>query len=162
VVRRSGGGARRLQVRGGRQGRARPLDPWAVLRRLRATFGSSYLFSIDGLVGASPELLVSRSGDIVRSHPLAGTVARTGDPTVDQRLAAGLLASEKDQHEHRITIDAVHDRLLGFCSWLDEEPEPSIVTVANVQHLGTAVEGRLSSPPAHVLDLVRALHPTPA
>jgi isochorismate synthase len=139
-----------------------PIDRWAVLRRLRSTFGSSYLFSIDGLVGASPELLVSRIGDVVRSHPLAGTVARTGDPMVDQRLAAGLLASEKDQHEHRITIDAVHDRLLGFCSWLDEEPEPSIVTVANVQHLGTSVEGRLSAPAAHVVDLVRALHPTPA
>jgi isochorismate synthase EntC len=52
--------------------------------------------------------------------------------------------------------------LLGFCSYLDEEPEPSIVTVANVQHLGTMVDGRLSSPPASVLELVAALHPTPA
>jgi isochorismate synthase len=138
------------------------IDRWGVLRRLRATFGSSYVFSLDGLVGASPELLVARRGDVVRSHPLAGTVPRTGDPDVDARLAAGLLASAKDQHEHRITIDAVHDRLLGFSSWIDEEPEPSIVTVANVQHLGTRVEGRLTSPAAHVVDLVRALHPTPA
>jgi menaquinone-specific isochorismate synthase len=138
----------------------RPLDTWAILRRLRASFGSSYLYSVDGYVGASPELLVSRVGDMVRSHPLAGTAPRTGDPGTDARLAAGLLASA--QHEHRVTIDMVHERLLPFCSYLDEEAEPSIVTVANVQHLGTMLEGRLSSPPAHVLDLVGVLHPTPA
>jgi isochorismate synthase len=134
----------------------------AVLDRLRASFSSCYLFSVDGLIGASPELLVSRTGDIVRSHPLAGTVPRTGDPTTDARLAAGLLSSEKDQWEHRVTIDMVHETLLPWCSYLDEEPEPSIVTVANVQHLGTMVEGRLSAPAADVLDLVDALHPTPA
>ena len=69
-----------------------PIDRWAVLRRLRASFGSSHLFCVDGFLGASPELLVSRAGDVVRSHPLAGTVARTGDPATDARLAAGLLA----------------------------------------------------------------------
>ena len=56
----------------------------------------------------------------------------------------------------------VHDTLLPWCSYLDWEPEPSIVTVANVQHLGTRIEGRLSSPPPHVATLVRALSPTPA
>jgi isochorismate synthase len=134
----------------------------AVLDRLRTAFSSCYVFNVDGFIGASPELLVSRFGDVVRSHPLAGTVARTGDPAVDTRLAAGLLASEKDQWEHRVTIDMVHETLLPYCSYLDEEPEPSIVTVANVQHLGTMVEGRLSTPAASVLELVAALHPTPA
>jgi isochorismate synthase len=134
----------------------------AVLDRLRTAFASCYLFHVEGFLGASPELLVSRFGDVVRSHPLAGTVARTGDPAIDARLAAGLLASEKDQWEHRVTIDMVHETLLPYCSYLDEEPEPSIVTVANVQHLGTMVEGRLSTPAASVLELVAALHPTPA
>lgn len=134
----------------------------AVLGRLRATFPGCMLFSVDGFVGASPELLVSRSGDIVRSHPLAGTVARSGDPATDARRSAALLASAKDREEHRITIDMVHDTLLPFCSYLDEEAEPSIVAVANVAHLGTMVEGRLSSPPASVIELVSALHPTPA
>ncbi len=140
----------------------RPLDRHAILRRLQMAFGSSHLYAVGGFLGASPELLVSRHGHQVRSHPLAGTVARTGDPATDARLAARLLASAKDQAEHRITIDVVHDTLLPWCSWLDWEAEPSIVTVANVQHLGTMIEGRLSDPPPNVLDLVRALQPTPA
>ena len=138
------------------------LDVHAILTRLRAAFGSSFLFSVDGLVGASPELLVARQGDVVRSHPLAGTVARTGDPATTPAPAAQLLASTKDQVEHRVTIDMVYDTLLPWCSYLDWEAEPSIVTVANVQHLGTMVEGRLSKPEPSVLELVRALQPTPA
>lgn len=139
-----------------------PLDVHAVLLRLRASFGSSYRYSIDGFVGASPELLVSRSGDVCRSHPLAGTAPRTGDPTADARLGAELIASMKNQVEHRIVIDVVHDALLPHCSYLDWEPEPSIVTVANVQHLGTLIEGRFSDPAPNVLDLARSLSPTPA
>jgi isochorismate synthase len=139
-----------------------PLDVHAILLRLRASFGSSYRYSVDGFVGASPELLVARHGDIVRSHPLAGTAARTGDPAADARLAAELISSTKDQIEHRVVIEMVHDTLLPWCSYLDWEAEPSIITVANVQHLGTAVEGRLSHPCPSVLELVHALQPTPA
>jgi isochorismate synthase len=140
----------------------RPLSRAAVVRALRRTYPACTLFSIEGFVGATPELLVSRVGDVVRSHPLAGTAPRSADPTNDARLAANLLASAKDRAEHRVTIDMVHDTLLPWCSYLDEEAEPSIVSMANVQHLGTMVEGRLSSPAASVLELVAALHPTPA
>lgn len=139
-----------------------PIDVHAVLLRLRASFGSSYRFCIDGLIGASPELLVQVQGRTVRSHPLAGTAPRTGDPVADSRLAADLVASTKNQVEHRVVIDMVHDTLLPWCSYLDWEPEPSIVTVANVQHLGTAIEGALSEPRPPVMTLVRALCPTPA
>jgi menaquinone-specific isochorismate synthase len=93
---------------------------------------------------------------------MAGTAPRGGDPTTDQRLAASLLASTKDRQEHQITIDMVHDTLLPWCSYLDYEAEPSVVAVANVQHLATMVEGRLSQPAPSVLELVAALHPTPA
>ncbi|MEI7992322.1 MAG: isochorismate synthase [Actinomycetota bacterium] len=141
---------------------SRPIDVHATLLRLRSSFGSSYRYSIDGLLGASPELLVSRAGDTVRSHPLAGTAPRVGDPAVDERLAAALVASTKNQIEHRIVIEMVHDTLLPWCSYLDWEPEPSIVKVANVQHLGTLVEGRLSHPAPNVLELVEVLCPTPA
>jgi menaquinone-specific isochorismate synthase len=139
-----------------------PIDIIGVLARLRSSFPSSFVFSVDGMIGASPELLVSRAGDVVRSHPLAGTAPRSGDPAVDARIANALVASTKDQLEHRLTIDMVHDTLLPWCSYLDEEAEPSIVAVANVQHLGTLVEGRLSKPLPSVIELVRALHPTPA
>ena len=139
-----------------------PIDVHAVLRRLKASFGSSYRYSVDGFIGASPELLIAVEGNAVRCHPLAGTTPRTGDPDTDRRAAAELLASEKNQIEHRVVIDMIHDTLLPWCSYLDWQPEPSIISVANVQHLGTALEGKLSDPRPHVLDLVRALSPTPA
>jgi len=140
----------------------RPFDRPGVLRRLADTFPGCVLAAVDGFVCASPETLVARYGDVVRSHPLAGTAPRGGDPSADARLAAGLLASAKDRAEHQVTIDFVHETLLPWCSFLDEEAEPSVVGVANVQHLGTMVEGRLSDPAPSVLELVEALHPTPA
>ncbi len=139
-----------------------PIDVHAVLLRLKAMFGRSHRYSVDGFIGASPELLVDVHGNAVRSHPLAGTTPRTGDPDTDRRAADELLASEKNQIEHRVVIDMIHDTLLPWCSYLDWEPEPSIVTVANVQHLGTAMEGHLSDPRPNVLELVTALSPTPA
>ena len=138
------------------------IDVHAVLLRLKATFGSSYRYSVDGFIGASPELLVSVAGNTVQSRPLAGTTPRTGDPETDQRAAAELLASEKNQIEHRVVIDMIHDTLLPWCSYLDWEPEPSVLSVANVQHLATMLEGQLSDPRPNVLELVRALSPTPA
>jgi len=139
-----------------------PIDVHSVLLRLKASFGSSYRYSVDGFIGASPELLVAVEGNTVRSHPLAGTAPRTGNPDTDQRAAAELLASEKNQIEHRVVIDMIHDTLLPWCSYLDWEPEPSIISVANVQHLSTAMEGQLSTPRPNVLELVTALSPTPA
>ena len=139
-----------------------PIDVHAILLRLRASFGSSYRYCVNNIIGASPELLVSVEGSTVRSHPLAGTAPRTGDQATDKRLAEELVDSTKNQIEHRIVIDMVHDTLLPFCSYLDWEAEPSVVTVANVQHLGTAIEGALTDPPSHVFSLVRALCPTPA
>jgi len=139
-----------------------PISRVGLLRRLRHAFPGCFAFAVDGMVGASPELLVSRAGETVRAHPMAGTAPRGGDPTTDARLAASLLASAKDRAEHQITIDMVWETLLPFCSYVDSEPEPSIVAVANVQHLASLVEGRLSHPPASVLELVAALHPTPA
>lgn len=139
-----------------------PIDLHAVLLRLRASFGSSYRYSIDGFIGASPELLVTVDGSVVQSHPLAGTAPRSGDPDTDARVAAELVASTKNQIEHRVVIDMIHDTLLPWCSYLDWEPEPSVLTVANVQHLRTIMEGMLSEPRPNVLELVRALSPTPA
>jgi isochorismate synthase len=139
-----------------------PLDPTAILGRLRRAYPGCHLFHVDGFLGASPELLVARAGDVVRAQPMAGTAPRGGDPATDARLAAGLLSSSTYRHEHQITIDMVYDTLLPWCSYLDYEAEPSVVGVANVQHLATLVEGRLSQPAPPVLDLVRALHPTPA
>ena len=137
-------------------------DRALVLERLRRAYPGCFLFHVDGFVGASPELLVSRTGDVVRAQPMAGTAPRGGDPASDARLAASLLTSSTYRHEHQITIDMVFDTLIPWCSYLDYEPEPSVVGVANVQHLATMVEGRLSLPAPSILELVAALHPTPA
>jgi menaquinone-specific isochorismate synthase len=139
-----------------------PVDIHSLLIRLRASFGTSYRYSFDGFVGASPELLVAIHDDEISSHPLAGTTPRTGDPSKDEALAKQLLASTKNQIEHRVVIDMVHDTLLPHCSYLDWEEEPSVIQVANVQHLGTLLIGKLSEPRIHVLDAALALSPTPA
>ncbi len=149
--------ARELRVTGDR-----PLDAAAIAARLAAAHPASLRFCIDGFVGASPELLVSRFGAVVRAQPMAGTTVRTGDAALDSHRAAELLASEKNRSEHQITIDMVHETLLPWCSYLDSEPSPSVVAAGPVQHLATLVEGRLSQPTPSVLDLVAALHPTPA
>ncbi|MEZ5183772.1 MAG: isochorismate synthase [Acidimicrobiales bacterium] len=133
-----------------------------LLLRLSQHHPGCYLYLVDGFCGASPELLVARHGDVVTAQPMAGTKPRRGDPDADAALAADLLASPTYRHEHQVTIDVVHDTLLGFSSYVDYEPEPSVVPLANVVHLATRVEGRLSHPPASILELVAALHPTPA
>jgi menaquinone-specific isochorismate synthase len=139
-----------------------PFDRAAILRRLKEAYPGCILFQVEGFLGATPELLVRRAGDLVRAQPMAGTAPRSEDDEEDAALAAALFASPTYRHEHQITIDMVYDTLLPWCSYLDYEAEPSIVAVANVQHLATFVEGRLSQPAPSVLDLVAALHPTPA
>jgi isochorismate synthase EntC len=93
---------------------------------------------------------------------MAGTVARSGDPEADRRLAAGLLASGKEREEHQYVVDAVASGLRPFCSTVSVPDEPSVVSFRNVSHLGTRVEGRLVAPAASALELALALHPTPA
>ena len=140
----------------------RPIRPTHVMARLRSLYPSCLLFSVEGFVGASPELLVSRRGLAVRSQPMAGTIPRSGDPTVDARLAAGLLGSVKEREEHRLVVEEVAAGLAPHCVALDVPPEPSIIPLRNVSHLGTMIAGRLAADAPSVLDLAMLLHPTPA
>jgi menaquinone-specific isochorismate synthase len=139
-----------------------PLIVTDILRRLRVLFPSCMVFSVDGFVGASPELLVGRLGPDVCSQPLAGTVARSGDPATDERLARSLLASTKDRHEHALVVDAVASALRPVCEQLDIPAAPAIVPLRNVAHLGTTLWGRLRPTAPSALALARLLHPTPA
>ncbi|HUY30215.1 MAG TPA: isochorismate synthase [Acidimicrobiales bacterium] len=152
----------------------RPLRQHHLLERLRALHPSCCSFAIDGFVGASPELLVRRRGDEVVSQPLAGTVARSGDPEEDRHLAAALLASEKERAEHRIVVDAIVHALAAHCSSLDAPTVPHLLALRNVAHLATRVTGTLrpssdrgagetgAPAVATALDLLAAVHPTPA
>lgn len=143
-------------------GANRPLVVTDVVRRLRSLYPSCMVFSIHGFVGASPELLVSRRQQQVRSHPLAGTFARSGDPRADADLAAELTASAKDRWEHRLVVDAVAAALAPKCDRLAVPDAPEILLLRNVLHLGTEITGELAAPVPTALDLVAALHPTPA
>lgn len=140
----------------------RRIHPVDVLGRLRALYPSCMLFSVDGFVGASPELLVGRAGDAVRAQPMAGTIPRSGEPAVDARLAAALLASDKDRGEHALVVDEVAAVLAPHCTSLDVPTTPSIVPLRNVSHLGTLLTGRLAAGAPSALGLAMALHPTPA
>jgi menaquinone-specific isochorismate synthase len=141
----------------------RSFVPADILGRLYSLYPSCMVFGMPGFVGASPELLVSRLGRQITSHPLAGTVARSGEVGADNRLVAAMLASDKERHEHRLVVDAVAAALAPLCTWLDVPDVPSIVPLRNVSHLGTRLSGELGGrEPATSLALVARLHPTPA
>jgi menaquinone-specific isochorismate synthase len=138
-----------------------PIDIRYVLRRLANNYPSCWTFSVDGLVGATPELLVRRTGDDVTSRVLAGTVKRRGEAAVDESLARALLGSDKDLEEHEYAVHSVARALATHCTDLFVPPRPHILRLANVQHLATDVTGRLADS-APVLALAASLHPTAA
>jgi menaquinone-specific isochorismate synthase len=140
----------------------RPFVPADILRRLHALYPSCMLFAADGFLGASPELLVSRRGRQVRSQPLAGTVARSGDPRADERLTDAMMGSTKERQEHRLVVDEVAAALGPLCDSLAVPDAPSIVPLRNVSHLGTLITGHLTPPAPTALELVARMHPTPA
>jgi menaquinone-specific isochorismate synthase len=143
------------------------IDERLLLSRLAARYPDCYTFACGGLVGATPELLIRRQGRQVSSLVLAGTMPRSRDPHEDEALGAALLASAKDGEEHEYAAAGVRDALAPLCDRLTVAEQPSLLKLANVQHLATAVTGRLGAPrhpgTVHsVLALVDALHPTAA
>ncbi|MGW3468350.1 isochorismate synthase DhbC [Saccharopolyspora sp. NPDC000995] len=159
-----------------------PIDVRNVLRNLALADPASYTFAVDlprrgedgtrdtfgpqpplrrTLLGASPELLVSRRGTRVRSNPMAGSRPRSADPVEDQRRAAELSTSDKDRREHGAVVDAVVQALRPYCRDL-EVPAPSVISTAAMWHLATEITGELLDPTTSALELADALHPTPA
>jgi menaquinone-specific isochorismate synthase len=142
-----------------------PLDPRRLLRRLADRFPGCWTFAVDGLLGATPELLLRRSGRQLSARVLAGTAPR-GAGAADERLAAALLESAKDRAEHALAVDSLVRALEPYCATLDAPEEPELLTLANVRHLATDVTGtqRRRGPRsrAGLLELVGAVHPTAA
>ncbi|MBX6381377.1 MAG: isochorismate synthase [Microbispora sp.] len=139
----------------------RDIDPRVLLTRLAERYPECYTFSVDGLVGATPELLVRHTGQAVESLVLAGTTPRGSDPADDAARGAALYASQKDRHEHACAVASVREALAPLCSDLHVPDEPELLVLPNVQHLASRVTGRLSDG-ASVLDVVAAMHPTAA
>ncbi len=154
--------ARTIRVEAGRT-----LDPRGLVKHLRAVEPDGYSFAVDTgegrtLVGASPELLVSRFGNEIRANPLAGSAPRAGDPVEDRENAERLGTSPKDRQEHAIVVEDVFRALHPLCRDLTYDREPQLLATANVWHLSTRFRGELKDPSVTALDLARALHPTPA
>ena len=117
-----------------------PLDPRRMLRRLADRFPDCWTFAVDGLLGATPELLLRRSGRELSARVLAGTAPR-GAGAADERLAAALMDSAKDRAEHALAVDSLVRALQPYCATLDAPEEPELLTLANVRHLATDVAG---------------------
>lgn len=158
--------ARRLCVHG-----TEVLDPHALAARLGQDPGvAPYVVSLPvahrappaWLVGASPELLVSRRGAQVLSHPLAGSARRSSDPAQDAAAAQALLGSAKDHDEHRYVVDAIVEALAPWCDAIHAPARPELQATASMWHLGTKIEATLRDPATPVATLLAALHPTPA
>lgn len=138
-----------------------PFDSGLLIRRLHDRFAGCFTFHVDGLVGASPELLVRRTGREVTSEVFAGTAARSDDDIADAALARGLEESDKDRREHELARDSVTAVLSEFCDVLDAPSTPSLRVLANVHHLATRVTGRLTADTT-IGELLDRLHPTAA
>lgn len=135
----------------------RPFLRREVLARLRAQQPGCCVYADEGFLGATPELLVRRTGTTVTSRPMAGS-ASADDPAGLERLAA----SAKDAREHRPVVDAIVEVLTPWCRELEASDEPVVASFATIAHLATRVVGTLCYPAPDALTLARALHPTPA
>ncbi|MBA2769930.1 MAG: isochorismate synthase [Sporichthyaceae bacterium] len=139
------------------------IDPRFVLAGLAAANPGCWAFAVDGLVGATPELLVSLAGTRVTSRVLAGTTARGGSDADDVIRVDALLHSAKDLAEHRYAVDSLVAALTAHVRELSVPARPRALELSNVTHLATDVSASLTArSEADVLDLVAALHPTAA
>jgi len=140
-------------------------DPAAVFGALREQFPSCFCFcrgTPEGaFLGASPELLVRRSGAGASTVALAGSTRRSSDPSVDDHLGEQLLRSDKDRREQRIVSERIVRALRPHSVWVESAAEPELIKVANIQHLATPVLAQLAEPRSAV-ELAGMLHPTPA
>lgn len=136
-------------------------DIRAVLKKMADYYPTCWVYSVDGMFGASPELLVRVAHSQVSARVLAGTAGRGTDPGVDQAIAVALAASSKNTAEHAFAVDSLVKSLEPFCTQVDADPTPFSLALPNVWHLASDVHGVLRKD-ASVLDVAAALHPTAA
>lgn len=146
-----------------------PFDLWSALKadpsaaRFITPLGQDAGGAMRRLVGASPELLISKQGARILSYPLAGSARRSPDLAEDEAVSKALLRSDKDRREHAAVVEAILDALAPYCSELRAPPGPALVSTRTMWHLGTRIEGRLRHPDrVSSAELAAVLHPTPA
>ena len=144
----------------------RPFHPLQMLNGLRQRFPDCYSFSFTcgrgpSFIGATPERLVRVSKNALETEALAGSIRRGATASEDAALAAALLRSEKDVREHRAVLDDIVARLAPLGLKPEFPSPPQVRRLANVQHLHTPIRATLPAA-VRVLDVVAAMHPTPA
>jgi len=143
---------------------AEPIDARILLRRLAERYPDCFTFACDGMIGATPELLVRRDGPRVSALVLGGTLPRGADPAQDRALGEELLASAKNHEEHAYAVDSIREALGPLCETLEVDERPALLKFPNLQHLGTRVRGTLAAAgtPKSALALAAAVHPPAA
>ena len=150
--------ARDLLARG-----SEPIDVRWPMHRLTESYPMCWTFHVDGMFGATPEMLVRRERGLVTSRVLAGTIRRTGDDSRDLALAATLARSSKDLEEHEYAVRSVADALEPHCSSMNVPESPFVLHLPNVMHLATDVNGVVhDAATVSSLRLSEALHPSAA
>ena len=136
----------------------------SLLQRLEIEYPSTWIFLVDGLIGATPELLVRLNKSLVTSRVLAGTIRKSGNEDRDLTLAASLAKSSKDLEEHEYAVRSVADALAPFCSSINVPEAPFVLHLSNVMHLATDVTGVLndSAKQSDIFTLIAQLHPSAA
>jgi menaquinone-specific isochorismate synthase len=140
------------------------IDIQTLLQRLESEYPSTWVFLVENLVGATPELLVRLSKSLVTSRVLAGTIRKTGDEAKDLSLAATLAKSSKDLEEHEYAVRSVAEALAPSCSSTNVPEAPFVLHLSNVMHLATDVTGVVneSATPVDMFTVIKALHPSAA
>ena len=138
-----------------------PVDVRWPLARLAEDYPSCWTFHVDGLFGATPEMLVRRERGLVTSRVLAGTIRRTGDEDHDLRLAASLARSSKDLEEHEYAVRSVAEALEPYCTSMSFPEAPFVLHLPNVMHLATDVAAVMEDDTPS-LAIAAALHPSAA
>lgn len=131
------------------------------MRALATGYPDVWTYAVDGIIGASPETLVTVSGGTITARVLAGTAPRGADADGDTEASVALSASGKDQDEHRFAVESVLRTLRPHTSALTASEQPFALKLPNVWHLATDVEGIVADG-VSALDLVGVLHPTAA
>lgn len=132
-----------------------------LVRSLASGYPDTWVYAVHGLIGASPETLVTVAGGTVTARVLAGTVARGADPDADREAALALASSVKDLDEHGYAVRSLVDALTPHTSALAASEQPFTLALPNVWHLATDVEATTAADTS-VLDLIAVLHPTAA
>ena len=140
------------------------IDPRSVLRNLAKEYPGTWVYANNGLVGATPELLIRLSKSMVVSRVLAGTISKTGDDEKDLALAASLARSSKDLEEHEYAVRSVAEALSPFCSSTNVPESPFVLHLSNVMHLATDVTGAIkeSHNVVDIFAILSKLHPSAA